>query len=57
MAGLIDLADTWLNVRRFELSVYCDNAKNFGFEIEGTTRKFAFRDGEYVDAFNMLRIR
>jgi hypothetical protein len=25
--------------------------EKFGFEIEGTHRRFAFRDGEYVDAF------
>ena len=29
----------------------------FGFEIEGTHRRFAFRDGEYVDAYSMARIK
>jgi putative acetyltransferase len=28
-----------------------------GFEVEGTLRRFAFRDGRYVDAFLMARLR
>jgi putative acetyltransferase len=31
--------------------------KKFGFEIEGTHRRFAFRGGEYVDAYSMVRTR
>ncbi|MFL5392630.1 MAG: hypothetical protein ACJ79G_07315 [Myxococcales bacterium] len=31
--------------------------KRFGFEIEGTHKKHAFRDGELVDAFAMARVR
>ena len=31
--------------------------KKFGFEIEGTHRHFAFREGEYVDAYSMARVR
>ena len=27
------------------------------FEIEGTYRRYAFRNGEYVDAYSMARIR
>lgn len=63
MQALIDLADKWLNLTRLELTVYTDNEaaialyKKFGFEIEGTHRKFAFRDGEFVDAYAMARIR
>lgn len=62
MQALIDLADKWLNLTRLELTVYTDNEaaialyKKFGFEIEGTHRKFAFRDGEFVDAYAMARI-
>jgi putative acetyltransferase len=63
MAAMIDLADNWLNLTRLELTVYTDNEaaiamyKKFGFEIEGTLRKFAFRDGEFVDAYTMARVR
>jgi len=61
-AGL-DLADKWLNLTRLELEVYTDNApairlyERFGFEREGTLRQHAFRDGRYVDAYMMSRLR
>lgn len=29
----------------------------FGFEIEGTLRDFALRDGPFVDAYAMARLR
>lgn len=63
MAAIIELAEQWLNVIRIELTVYTDNApavalyKKFGFEIEGTHRCYAFRNGEYVDAYAMARLR
>jgi putative acetyltransferase len=63
MEAALDLADNWLNLTRIELRVYVDNSaavalyKNFGFEIEGTHRRLAFRNGEYVDAYLMARIR
>jgi putative acetyltransferase len=63
MEAALDLADNWLNLKRLELTVYADNAagialyEKFGFEIEGTHRCFAFRNGEYVDACSMARIR
>jgi putative acetyltransferase len=31
--------------------------KKFGFEIEGTHKRFAYYDGEYVDAHIMARPR
>jgi L-phenylalanine/L-methionine N-acetyltransferase len=31
--------------------------KKFGFEVEGTHRRLAFRDGEYVDAYSMARLK
>jgi putative acetyltransferase len=63
MAAIVDLADNWYNLRRLELEVYADNAagialyEKFGFEVEGTYRKYAFRDGNYVDALAMARLR
>jgi putative acetyltransferase len=63
MHALIDLADNWLNLERLELEVYTDNGpavrlyQRFGFEIEGTARRYAFRDGQYVDAYHMGRLR
>ncbi len=44
-----------------ELTVYTDNARaiglyrKFGFEIEGTFKGYAMRDGQYVDAQAMTR--
>jgi len=61
LAALIDTADNWLAIKRVELTVYVDNApairlyEKFGFETEGRLRAFAFRNGEYVDAFTMAR--
>jgi L-phenylalanine/L-methionine N-acetyltransferase len=63
MEAALDLADNWLNLTRIELSVYVDNApaialyEKFGFEAEGTHRRFAFRKGEYVDAYSMARLK
>jgi len=63
MKALIDLADNWLNLERLELTAYTDNEpalrlyKKLGFEIEGTHRKYAFRDGAYVDSYCMARVR
>jgi len=63
MEAALELADNWLNLTRIELSVYVDNAagialyEKFGFEVEGTRRRFAFRDGEYVDAYSMARLK
>lgn len=59
----VDLADRWLNLERLELHVYTDNAaavrlyQKFGFAIEGTFARYAFRDGGYTDAYAMARLR
>ena len=63
METAINLADKWLNLTRLDLEVYTDNAaaihlyKKCGFEVEGTLRRYAFRDGEYVDSYVMARVR
>lgn len=61
MTALCDYADRWLNTLRIELTVYTDNTvalrlyRRFGFEIEGTFKGYAMRDGSYVDAYAMAR--
>lgn len=63
MAAAIELADNWLNLSRLELTVFTDNEpairlyKRWGFEIEGTMKRYAFRQGQYVDALMMGRLR
>jgi putative acetyltransferase len=63
MRAGVEMADRWLNLRRLELEVYSDNEpairlyERFGFEHEGTLRQYAFRDGVYVDAYMMARLR
>ncbi|MEE3214760.1 MAG: GNAT family N-acetyltransferase [Pseudomonadota bacterium] len=62
MASMLDLCDNWLAVTRIELTVYVDNARavapyqRFGFDIEGESRHFAFRNGTYVSAYSMARV-
>jgi putative acetyltransferase len=63
MSAGLDLADNWLNLTRLELEVYADNEsaiklyERCGFELEGTLRQHAFRDGRYVDSHMMARLR
>ena len=63
LRAAIDIADHWLNYRRLELTVYADNIaavalyRKFGFVIEGTLVAYAYRDGRYVDAYTMARLR
>ena len=61
MQALCDYADNWIGALRLELGVYTDNApalalyRKFNFEIEGTQRAYALRDGRYVDSHLMVR--
>ena len=63
VAAALDLCDKWLHIKRVELTVYADNEgaialyKKFGFSVEGLSPCYALRDGEYVDALHMGRIR
>lgn len=63
MREMINLCDNWLRIERIELTVFSDNAsgvalyQKFGFETEGTGRRYALRNGEYIDALYMARIR
>jgi putative acetyltransferase len=62
LRAAIDLADNWIGYARLELTVYTDNAaalalyRKFGFEVEGTAKRYALRDGELVDAYLMARL-
>ncbi|HUG14925.1 MAG TPA: GNAT family N-acetyltransferase [Thermomicrobiales bacterium] len=63
LAALLDLADNWHALYRVELDVYTDNApairlyEKFGFEIEGLHQAYAVRQGSFVDAYTMARLR
>jgi putative acetyltransferase len=63
LRAVLDTADNWMNLTRLELTVFVDNApaialyERHGFETEGTLRAYAFRDGAFVDAYAMARIR
>ncbi|MEM7002115.1 MAG: GNAT family N-acetyltransferase [Pseudomonadota bacterium] len=63
LTAALDLADNWLNLQRVELTVFADNHRainlyrDTGFLEEGVFRRFAFRQGELVDALSMARPR
>ncbi|MCL1126272.1 GNAT family N-acetyltransferase [Shewanella surugensis] len=63
LIAALDLADNWLNIRRIELEVYQTNEaaiclyKKHGFVEEGLLRDYAFKNGGYVDALMMARLR
>ncbi|WP_312628409.1 N-acetyltransferase [Scandinavium sp.] len=63
MREMVDLCDNWLRVERIELTVFVDNPgamglyRKFGFEVEGTGKNYALRNGEYVDAYYMARMK
>lgn len=59
---LMTTASKWMSILRLELTVFIDNEpaialyKKHGFTQEGTHKKFAYRDGHYVDALSMAAI-
>lgn len=63
MASLLDQADSWLGLKRVELTVFADNARaislfeRFGFEREGLFRAYAYREGRFVDSLGMARLK
>lgn len=62
LRSMLDSADNWMGIKRIELTVYCDNAAaielyaSHGFKTEGTHRCYAYRAGDYADAFAMARL-
>jgi putative acetyltransferase len=60
--GTALMQDNWAGVLRIELTVYPDNTRaialyrKFGFEVEGTHRAYALRNGRYVDTLTMARL-
>ena len=64
--SLLEAAVAWARraaVQKLELHVFPWNEpairlyEKFGFEREGTHRRYAFRDGGYVDAYSMARLK
>jgi len=60
---MIAMCDNWLRIERIELTVFVDNApaialyQKQGFDIEGTGKRYGLRDGDYIDAYFMARLR
>lgn len=63
LTAAIESCDNWLNISRIELMVFVDNKpaiglyKSCGFEIEGTSKKYGYKAGKFVDAHSMARLR
>ena len=63
MKALLSIADGWLNVSRVDLTVFTDNERaialyrKHGFDVEGTHKAYALRDGRYADTHTMARVR
>lgn len=60
---MIAMCDNWLRIERIELTVFVDNApaialyQKLEFDIEGTGKRYGLRDGDYIDAYFMARLR
>jgi putative acetyltransferase len=63
LGSVIDLADNWMNLLRLELTVFVDNEaaialyKKHGFLFEGELVNYAYRNGRYVNVYQMGRIK
>jgi putative acetyltransferase len=63
VAKLLDVADNWLGLVRVELDTMADNERalrlyrKHGFVEEGRQRKAYYREGAFVDAILMARVR
>lgn len=63
MRSLIDLAENWMQITRISLVVWSSNEnavglyQKLGFEIEGTMKRFVFKEGKYEDALLMARVK
>lgn len=63
LGAALEVADNWMNLRRVELTVYADNEaaqrlyRRFGFQVEGRLVDYGLRDGAFVDALAMARLR
>jgi putative acetyltransferase len=49
LTAALDIADNWMNLQRVD--------RKFGFDTEGLFRDYAVRDGGWVDALSMARLR
>lgn len=62
LEAALDLGERWLGLTRISLEVFTDNQpaialyRKYGFEIEGTLRRYAMRDGVLVDSYLMARV-
>lgn len=62
MTAIVHHADQWLGIVRLELTVFADNARAIAlyrkhcFNVEGTMRAYALRDGAYADVLAMARL-
>lgn len=60
---VIDLADNWLMLVRVELTAFVENEgavklyQSLGFQIEGTKKYAAIRNGRYADEYLMARYK
>lgn len=60
---VLRFVDDWLGLHRLEFVLYVDDARlialveSYGFVCEATMQRYAFREGEYHDAFVMARLR
>jgi putative acetyltransferase len=63
LGALVDLGENWLNLTRLRNIIAVDNSpaislhRKYGFVIEGKLRDYSYRNGRYVDAYLVARVR